>query len=678
MGGTFTDLVLLDPERGRLTYYKEPSTPAEPSLAVERGVQGVMARAGIAADDVELIVHGTTLGLNTIIQRRGARMALIVSRGNRDILELARLQIPNSFDMFGAKELPLVSRDLVFEVSARCRVDGTIDGQFNPGEVSGIAARLREIGIASVAVVLLNSYRHPQLESQVATLLRAELPDALVTESAQIWPEMREYERAMVTALNAYIHPQLNAYFTRLSQRLTSIAIKSPIYITANNGGTIGIATARERPIDTVLSGPASGVVASCEIATTCNCSHFVSVDMGGTSSDMSLTVGGQPEYSTQSVVGEFPLILPVVNVSAIGAGGGSIAWVDELGVLKVGPRSAGADPGPICYGRGGREITITDCYLALGVIRPDGFLSGRMKLDREASVAALTQLADSLRYTGPDGAVRAAEAVLQVATAKMATEVRRGFAQRGLDPRDFALVALGGAGPTHANLLAADVGLPSILVPMSPGTLCAMGAVVSDLKRDFVRTVRHLLEPALVSRLQGHIDDIRNEARLWLDAEQTVLGAAARTNWTAELRYPQEGIGLTVTLQERLIDVIDLGGIADTFHAEHRRIYGFHDDASRVELLTLHAQVIGPVARISLPPAQRPSGTTRRQASRQIFTAGQWREVDVYQRNELFPGEVVLGPAVVEQEDTTIWILEGWRGTVNSSGILQNERLSQ
>ena len=674
VGGTFTDLVLVRPEAGTTVYFKEASTPHEPSLAVERGVQGILERAGAHRGEIELIVHGTTLGLNTIIQRRGARMALIVSRGHKDLLEFGRLLMPDSFDFFDLKEVPLVARDLVFEVSARTRADGTIESPVDRHEILRLADELRSRDIRSIALVLLNSYRHPDLELELGRLLRTAMPEALVTESCSVWPEMREYERGMVAALNAYIHPQLDRYFTTLQRRMVDIGVLAPIYITANNGGTIGIRTARERPIDTVLSGPASGVVASCRLAAACGVSQFVTFDMGGTSSDMAVTVGGRPEHSTQSMVGDFPLILPVINVSAIGAGGGSIVWVDAHGLLKVGPRSAGADPGPICYGRGGTEVTITDCYLTLGMLRADGFLGGKMHLDAPAAGRALTLLGARLGYMDADAAPRAAEAALRVATAKMATEVRGGFARRGLDPRDFALIAYGGAGPTHGALLAHEVGMPEMLVPLSPGTLCALGAVASELRRDFVRTIRKPVGAASTSDLQRAVASIRTESSGWLADERHLFGASIATHWTAEMRYPQEGIGLVVGLASEVLDTGDSEAMASAFHVEHERLYGFRDTSGGVELMSLHAQVVGgePGSLVSGPGPGGTSTGSAQTGARRVFTGGTWETVAIHQRHALTAGTCIPGPALIEQEDTTVWILPGCVGVPEAGGIIR------
>ena len=410
VGGTFTDLVLADAATGALTFFKEPSVPDDPSTAVERGLQGIIARAGIAPDAIDLVVHGTTLGLNTIIQRKGATLALVVSRGNRDVLEIGRSRMPDSYDFRSQKEEPLVPRDMVFEIDARMTADGTIETRPAQAEIEALAQTLVDRKVDAVAVMLLNAYVDGTLEREVAAALRDALPGVLVTESAALWPEIREFERALVATLNAYIHPQVDGYLARLRERMDAIDVKAPLYITASNGGTLGVESARNRPIDTILSGPATGVVAAARLAALGEQRKILTVDMGGTSCDMAVSLDGEPEYTTRTTIGDFPLILPVVNVSAIGAGGGSIVWVDNQGVLKVGPQSAGAAPGPVCYGRGGTEPTMTDCYLAAGYLRTDRFLGGRMTLDKDAAIQALAGIADRIELPGDDKAAQAAE----------------------------------------------------------------------------------------------------------------------------------------------------------------------------------------------------------------------------------------------------------------------------
>ncbi|MBJ3776799.1 hydantoinase/oxoprolinase family protein [Acuticoccus mangrovi] len=673
VGGTFTDLVLSDSQTGRLVFFKEPSTPSDPSEAVEKGILGLLDRAGLQPADVDLIVHGTTIGLNAIIQRRGAPLALVVSKGNRDIFEIGRGKVPDAFDLRSTKEDSLVPRELVFELPARTLYDGTIEERPAPEDYDRLVAALKASGVSAVAVTFLNSYLHPELEAEVAQTIRERLPGVLVTASAAIWPEIREFERALVASLNAYINPLMGAYFDRLEERLAGNGITAQLLLTTNNGGTLGLDTVRARPIETVLSGPSAGVVSSARLAELAETKNIITFDMGGTSSDMAVSVGGKPELATYTTVGDFPLMLPVVNVSAIGAGGGSIIWVDGQGVLKVGPVSAGAQPGPICYRRGGTEPTVTDCYLVTGMLAEDGFLGGRMKLDRESAQKALDALAEKIGLTGPDRACLLAEAALQIATAKMATELLKTCAKRGLNPREFTLIAYGGAGPTHANFLAEEIGLSAVLVPPSPGTLCAFGALMTDFKRDYVRTIRRRVDGAdgEVARLIPDLaESLRVQAAEWLEQESDIAGEIV-TSWTADLRYAGEGHELTVELEGAAIEPGGMETIRESYHAKHMAIYGFQELESEIDVISLRSQVVGKMPEIVLPVvaprgAGKPPTETRR-----VFSRGAWIEAAVVARGDLFAGDVVHGPALVTQEDTTTWILSGWKGTMDSSGII-------
>lgn len=675
VGGTFTDFVLVDGETGAQTFFKEPSVPSDPSASVERGIVKVIERAGVTPADVEFIIHGTTLGLNAIIQRRGARIALVVPTGFRDILEIARSRMPNSYDLNAEKEEVLVARDLVFEIDARIDVDGDILSRPDDAALDDLAAALRGSGVSAVGVTLLHSYLFPELEREIVAALSQRLPDLLISASADIWPESREYERTLVTLLNAYVNPLVSDYLVKLEQRLEKVGIRAPLYITSSNGGTLSVDTARQRPIDTILSGPASGVVAAQFIAASSGFDRIITFDMGGTSSDIAVTKNGDPEYTTRTHVGGFPLVLPVVNVSAIGAGGGSIIWVDEHGVLKVGPQSAGADPGPVCYGRGGTEPCVTDCYLALGLLEPGRFLGGRMSLDREAALAALAKVGERVGIVGPDAGVKTAEAALRIATAVMGTELRKSLAQRGEDPRTFALMPFGGAGPTHANMLAQEAGLTSMLIPQAPGTFCAMGATLADIKRDYIRSLRHRIrdDAAAGDLVATTLATLCDEGREWVRGEGANLGEPAMTA-SADLRYDGEAFDLNVEIPVQ--DAVDIDAIREAFHREHEKHYGFRDLESGVEIVTLRLRVTAhlPAWQQQNPPLRQPAEAIER---RDIFVEGAYRQVPVYRRHDLAAGQHVAGPILLEQDDTTTWILPGWSLAVHENGSLIVDRSS-
>ncbi|WP_210485647.1 hydantoinase/oxoprolinase family protein [Microvirga antarctica] len=677
VGGTFTDFVLADVPRRTLRFHKEPSVPGDPSLAVERGIEALFAQNGITSDEVELVVHGTTIGLNAIIQRRGARMALVVSKGNRDLLEIARLRLPSSYDFTEPREVPLVPRDLVFEIDARMKSDGTVLTPLDPAEVEALAGRLKASGVDAVAILLLNSYRDAALEVELATHLRRALPGVLITESGVIWPEVREYERGLVAGLNAYIQPLMTSYFERLKARLKGKGITAPIYITANNGGTLSLETAEARPIDTVLSGPASGVVASTRVGNAASRKEIITFDMGGTSADIAVCQSGIPEFSTSTFVGDFPLMMPVVNVGAIGAGGGSIVWADAQGLLKVGPLSAGADPGPVCYGRGGTEPTLTDCYVVLGIIDPATFLGGRMKLDADAAFKAVDAIAARLGFAGPDRAIAAAEAALRVASAKMATEITKLLATAGVDPRTFALVAYGGAGPTHANLLAEEAQLTAVMVPTAPGTFCALGALLADVRRDYVRTARHLIGETPVANeawmaISQVRQDLETEARAWIANEGDLIGESDIVV-SFNMRYLAQASELEIVVPSHLLHDLDHRSLGDLFHAQHHKLYGFSEPRVPIQTATVRLAVIGRVAPVSLPSVT--SSDPQPQGERTVWHGGRKWDAKIYARSQIGHGARVTGPAIVEQLDTTTFILPGWQAEADALGTLHLTR---
>jgi len=672
VGGTFTDFVLADVTGADLSFFKEPSVPSDPSLAVERGLAALIEQQGLDPKDIELIVHGTTIGLNAIIQRRGARIALVVSKGNRDVLEIARLRLPSSYDFTEPREQPLVARNLVFEVSARMRRDGSIETALDDAEVEALVGDIAAAEVDAVAIMLLNSYRSPALEIELAEKLRARLPGVLVSESAVIWPEVREYERCLVAALNGYIQPLKSSYFDRLASRVEGLSVPAPIYITANNGGTLSLETARARPINTILSGPAAGVVASLAVGKVAGTGQLITFDMGGTSADISVCPSGRLEFTTTTHVGDFPLIMPVVNVSAIGAGGGSILWLDAQGLLKVGPVSAGADPGPVCYGRGGTVPTVTDCYVALGIVDPTRFLGGRMQLDRDAALGALGKIATHLNLAGDEPGVAAAEAGVRVASAKMATEITKLLAEAGVDPREFSLVAYGGAGPTHANYLAEEAGLTSVLVPMAPGTFCALGAVLADIRRDYVRTARLTISseggPGW-GEVETTLAELADEARAFIATEGDLVGEHGFVV-SFNMRYPAQAYEIEIVLDEDTRASLTPAKLMALFHAEHERLYGFAEPDSPVQTSTLRLAIIGRVAHVNLPEAI--AGIAAPKGKRQVRYKGRWLDADVYQRADIGPGSIVAGPAVIDQPDTTTLVLPGWTASADRIGTLR------
>jgi N-methylhydantoinase A len=668
--------VLFDETLGRLVHHKEPSTPQSPEEAVGRGIAALLASASATAGEIALVVHGTTISLNALIQRKGARVAVVVSPGNRDLLEIGRLKLANSFDFFIQPEDRLATRDRVLEIAARIDADGT-ESQIPTAEDFDRAAKhLETLDAVAVAVVLINAHLTPAAEHRVAAEIGRRLPRLPVVASTEIWPDIREYERGIIAVMNAYVTPIMDRYYRRLLDVFGASGITAPVLITANNGGTIDIATARGRPIETMLSGPAAGVVAAIKTARQAGIAGIVTFDMGGTSADIAIAEGDTPEITTRTLIGELPLILPVVNVTAIGAGGGSIVRVDSEGILKVGPRSAGADPGPVCYARGGADLTITDCYLTCGFLDPHAFLGGRLSLSETAVYPVVDRIAAAMGLAGDERKVRAAEAAIRVASSMMGSEIRKLLARRGCDPRAFTLLPYGGAGPTHAAMVAEEAGIDSILVAAAPGTLCALGGVLANLRRDFVRSCKILLHAEGVAPSSTLLADILSG--LIIEAEAWTAGLSGMANgWrfevSADMRYPDQAFDLSIRLADFDRDT-DVGPLlARRFHAEHQRLYEFNEPESGIALNRIVLSAVGLQSGPPVPPAMSRQDAEPRYHP--AFMDGAWRSVRRLHRSALATGACLAGPLIVEQPDTTVVVPPSWRLEALESGSLKLTR---
>lgn len=681
IGGTFTDLSLLGFGGGEYYTHKVASTPSAPSRAVARGIGELMGQVGSAPGAIVNFVHGTTIALNAVLERRGARCALIVSEGNRDILEIARLRKPDLFNLKSSVPAPIVARRDVFEVPLRGD-DPVPSAGDAPGESSGdapwddslggMADRVLEAlpaGVDSLAICLLNAYRGSAAERGLAAALLARRPGLHISCSSELWPEIREYERASVAALNAYVQPIMSAYVDNLKTDTGEVGLTAALQITQSNGGVLSAASARTKPVNTMLSGPASGVVGAAYVSGLSGVADAVTLDIGGTSADFSIIRGGEPVYSTEAAVGDFPVVMPSVDVFAVGAGGGSIAWFDPFGVLKLGPMSAGAEPGPACYGRGGERPTITDAYLVSGFIDPDRFVGGTMRLDRGRAEAAVGGIAARLGCA----VEAAAEAILRLGTATMTSAILPMMTKRGLDPRDFTLVAFGGAGPTHACLLAEEIGIGTILVPPSPGTMCALGATIADYKSNHIRSMRGPLAGFGAAGLRACFSELEREGREQLRPEAARIESLEVVR-SADLRYKGQAFDVDVTLPAGMaLEEIGPEALAALFHETYEQLYRNSDPASAVELVALRVSVIGRRPRPELPrlggrdAAAGPLATGRRR----VFHGGVFHEAAICQRAELRTGDVVTGPAIVEQFDTTTFIAPGFSGACDAAGNL-------
>lgn len=655
IGGTFTDLTLSDPATGEATHHKLPTTPDDPARALIDGLSALTTSVGAAPTDIAYFVHGTTLGLNTLLQRRGARLALVVSRGMRNVLDLERLRVPEQFSFTPSIPAPLVSPELVYPLGGRMLASGAEHEPLGENELDELVAWLRASGADACAVSLLNAYVNPEHERRAEAAIAQALPDMALSISSRVWPEVREFERSIVTAMNAYVAPQMGRYFAHLTGELETAGVPGRPFITRSNGGLMSVEEAAEIPVETLLSGPAAGVVGAQREARLAGLNDCVTFDMGGTSADVSVIIEGEPARSTETRVGSLPIVIPSVDVTAIGAGGGSIAWLDAAGVLKVGPHSAGAAPGPACYGLGGTEPTITDAYLVCGFLDPERFAGGTLELQRAPAEAALGGLGERL---GMD-ATQTAEAVLRIASATMVARLLPLMARLGIDPREFALLPYGGAGPTHACLLAREVGIARVLVPRHPGTLCATGALVNDLSRDWVRSFRARLEGTAVDGLRAELDALTATARGWLEQQRETI-ESSQLAFALDMRYVGQAYELEVPIEIELLDQPD--ELRARFHRRHETVHRHADLSAPVEVINLRVRAIGRTP--GLAEGSPETGRTESAepiGTRAIMVDGAGHDAAVYSRSALAPGTRVSGPCLVEQEDTTIPILPGF-----------------
>jgi N-methylhydantoinase A len=657
VGGTFTDLVAL--VDGGIVTAKVPSTPRNQAEGVLRSVEA--ARLGDPGR-VAAFAHGTTVATNALLERRGARTALVTTEGFRDVLEIGRQQRPSLYDLTADRPPPLVPRELRFTVAERMGPDGEVV-PLDEERLAAAVAAVRDADVEAVAVCLLFSFLHPEHERLVGQALReaADLDGVAVSLSSEVLPEFREYERFSTAVADAYLTPRLAAYLERLAGEATGRGLPAPL-VMQSSGGVIEVGAAAAHAASCVLSGPAGGVVGAAYVAKLSGYDDLLTFDMGGTSTDVAPVLGGDVQTTTESVVAGVPIKLPMVDVHSVSAGGGSIAWVDEGGALRVGPWSAGADPGPAAYDQGGEEPTVTDANLFLGYLADGAELGGELRLQRALAERALARVGERLGGDTLDVAL----GVVRVANAEMVRALRVISVERGLDPREFTLVAFGGAGGLHACALAEEMGMGRVLVPAASGVLSALGLAISDLRRDYVRPLLGPLTEVDPGEAERAFRAMEEQARQDLAGPDL---AGPDLDRQADLRYRGQSFELTV----------GAGGweeLEEQFHVEHERRYGFRMDDETVELVSLRlvATVPGdkPEVRAEAPESGREPGR------REINLDGKWREVEVVQRRSLGPGAKLDGPAVVELAEATLLLRPTWRATLDEVGTLVLERTEE
>ncbi|MBL6457336.1 hydantoinase/oxoprolinase family protein [Belnapia sp. T6] len=657
-GGTFTDLCLFEEATGRIAVWKVSSTPDDPSRAIAEGAAEAIARVGGSPGDLGYFGHGTTVATNALIQHRGVRTGLLVTDGFRDLLEIGRQRRPDLYDLQVEKPPVLVARDLRLQIPERLRHDGSIETALDEAAVREAARALRAAGVAAVAVCFLYSFVNPAHEARARAILVEELPDAFLTASHAVAPEFREYERLSTAVVNAYLGPVMQGYIRRLAERLTALGITAAPHLTQSNGGVIGLEAAAAMPARMVLSGPSTGVIGAQAVGRLAGFPDLITFDMGGTSTDVALLPGGEPRLAGEAVLHGYPIKAPMLDIHTVGAGGGSIAHVDGGGLLKVGPRSAGAAPGPVCYGLGNADPTVTDANIMLGTLHPTHLLGGRLPVRRDLAVEAITRLAEQLGMEP----MATAQGIIAVVTANMARAIRVISVQRGHDPRDYALMAFGGAGPLHAARLARELEMPRVLVPRNPGILCAMGLLLTDLRADFAATRLTPLAAGLAPMREAFAA-LEREATAWF-AQEGIAPEAQRLRRSIDMRYAGQNYELPIPLPPGEPGPATLAALAEAFAAEHARLYGFIAEEDPVQLVTFRLEATGIVPKAQLPalPESGPDATAALAGERRVWLpeAGGFTTVPVYARERLRPGYRLLGPALVEQMDSTTLVLPG------------------
>lgn len=668
-GGTFTDVALIGERERLVKVAKVPSTPENPALAVISGIKKILKENHLSPEKVSYLLHGTTVATNALLELKGARTALLTTKGFRDVLEIGRQTRPELYNFFSHRPVPVVTRDLRFEIEERILPTGEVFKKLDEPGLMRVIQILKEKQVESAAVCFIHSYRNPLHEKKVKEKLSELMPEIFVSCSFEVLPEFREYERMSTVCINAYVMPAIKKYLEYLEKSLQKEKIKSPLYIMQSNGGIITSKVAREHSARTVLSGPAGGVIAGVLAAETTGKKNLITMDMGGTSLDVSLISKAVPSYSTESCIGGYPLKLPMIEIHTIGAGGGSIARLDAGGALKVGPESAGACPGPACYNQGGTQPTVTDANLVLGRINPGYLLEGEMELDLEkAQRAVYDKLAFPLGITLEE----AAEGIIRVVNANMVRGIRYISVEKGYDPREFSMAAFGGAGPLHAVELGRELSVEEIIIPPHPGINSALGMLSADVRRDYVLT--RIMEEKEITpdKLEKFYEEKKLEALDELKKEgfDSSLIYFVRS---ADIRYPRQAYEINVPLPEQKLCRADIKEIVKKFHRLHKQSFGYHRLDETIELVNLRLAAVG-----RMPPLQIKEHEIEGEDSyrallntRKVFFSGEYRDTPVYNRQKLKPGNVIPGPAIIEQFDSTTVIIPDKSGRVDKHNNL-------
>ena len=672
IGGTFTDVTVLDPATGEVRFGKALSTPDD----LTGGIFAAIERAGAVVTATDFIIHGSTVAINAILERKGARTALITTAGFRDVYEIGRINRPDSFNLFFRKHRPLVPRDDVFEVPERMAFDGSVWTPLDEDAARATVTTLLERGIESVAIVFLHSYANTDHERRMSAIVRAAAPQMFVTASHEISREYREYERTSTTAANAFVGPRVSRYIEQFDRRLRADGFGGELLLMQSNGGLSDVATAKTQCIQMLESGPAAGVVGASALAESFGTKELICFDMGGTTAKACVLQDGAANVASDFFIGGYfeglAIRIPVLDIKEIGTGGGSVGWIDDVGGLHVGPESAGASPGPVCYGLGGTRPTVTDAHAVLGLLSPTRFADGRIRLDVAAAAGAIReQIAQPLGIT----LEAAAHGITAIATASMANAVRAVTTERGLDPRDFALVAYGGAGPMHAVDVARDLAVRRVVIPVAPGHFSAFGMLTADLRREYARTFVCRIDRAnLDSTLEALYAELEREASAWLEHTQLTHQQISFER-AADIRYVGQEHSVTMAIRAAFHEPDAHRQIKQTFDDFHLQRFGHNAPDEDAELVAARVSIVGRLEKPGRPPLRSgngvPAAAARIEERLVRFGDGEPVRADVYDRALLCRGDRFAGPAVVEEAGSVTSVPAGVTVEVNEYGHL-------
>jgi len=666
IGGTFTDLCAFDETTNTLHTLKVLSTPDKPGSEVMEGLRQLERRYGVAPESIAYFTHGTTVGVNTVIQRKGIRLCLLVTENFVDVLELARLKMPDPYDLRSHPPEPLVRKDRVLPIRERIRSDGSIDTPLDEASVLAALAQARALGAEGIVIAFINAYRNPAHEHQAKAILARAAPELPAFCSTDVWSVIREYERTTTAVIHGYVQPRVTQYLGSLQQALREAGVPAPPMVTKSNGGVMSAELGKTACAQMILSGTAAGVIGASFVAAQSGFPRTMSLDVGGTSADVAFIEDGTPQYGVGEMIGEFPIFIPTVAVTSIGAGGGSIAWVDPHGVLKVGPESAGSTPGPACYGRGGTRPTITDAFAVLGYLGSGelGYSAIRVDVDKARTAVGTVAARAGLEL------VPAAEAIIRIGVSGMYLEVSKLVSRYGIDPRDYALQAFGGAGPMMACFLAREIGMRHVVVPTTPGVLSALGGLIADIKCDFIATVFVELDATALARIRDSYAQLEQTALRWLRDEQGYAGPHGFV-YSADMRYHGQSHEIETVLDGDAVKRGDLDALAAAFHARHRQVYDHADPKAAVQIINLRLVVIGSSVKPTFAPAAERRAAALPSERRRVVMDGAPHDVPVFARADLTAGRFFTAPAIVTQSDCTTCIPAGFAGRVDAYGNL-------